>query len=120
MSIWASLRERGRGLLFGRSEDLEVDEELRFHLDKETEKNINEGLSPEEARRRALIAFGGVERCTEQVREARGAFWIENAVRDVRWAARLLKREPGFAMAVIVSLSVGIGATAAVFALANW
>ena len=120
MSLWAELRERGRALLFRRSEERDMEEELSFHLDQEIEKNLRVGLSPTEARRRALVAFGGVDRFAEQVREARGVQPLENALRDVRFGLRRLRREPGLTAAAVLSLAVGIGATTTVFAHANW
>ena len=94
----------------------ELDAELRFHLDMETEKNLRLGLPPDEARRRALVAFGGVERTKEAHRDVRGATLLEEVVGDARFALRTLRRAPTLAAAAIVTLALGIGANAAIFA----
>jgi predicted permease len=108
-----------RALLFRRAEEQGMRDELDFHLEQEIQKNLRQGMPPGEARRRALIAFGGMDRFTERVREARGVLWLENLARDVRLAARGLRRNPGFTSVSVLSLAVGIGATTTVFTLAN-
>lgn len=95
----------------------DVDEELRFHLDREIEANVAAGMSFEEAKRRAVIAFGSLERAREECREARPSFFLESLGRDVRFALRQMRRSPGFAMTSVVTLSLGIGATTAIFTL---
>lgn len=97
----------------------ELDEELRYHIDMETEKNIRSGMSPDEARRAALLAFGGVERYKEEVREARWVRLFEDAGADFRFAARTLRRRPAFAVAVVLTLAIGIGGTTAVFSIVD-
>jgi hypothetical protein len=84
---------RLRFFIVGRSHG-EVDEEVRFHLDQQIEANIQAGMSTEEARRQAGIAFGGVERTREQCREERPGYWIETLVQDVRYAVRGFRRNP--------------------------
>ncbi len=97
-----------------------MDEEMRFHVAMEAaELARTEGLSPAEARRRALVAFGGVERHKEAVRDARGTRWLEDAARDARHAVRTLRRSPGFALVAVLTLALGIGASAAVFTLVH-
>ena len=78
---------RLRFLIAGRSHG-EVDEEVAFHLDQQVEANIRTGMSPQEARRQAAIAFGGVERAREQCREEQPGYWLETFVQDVRYALR--------------------------------
>jgi predicted permease len=112
-------RERLRTLFSRSLENGELDEELRFHLDQEAERLVRAGLDPVAARRRAQVAFGGYDRVVEETRDARGLVWLENAWRDVRFAARGLLRNPGFTSAAVLTLAVGIGATTAVFALTN-
>lgn len=113
----AALRERLRATLWRRREERELAEELRFHLEMETAANVARGHAPAEARRRALVAFGGVARFTEEVREARGAAPLERVARDLRLAVRRLLREPGYAAPTIATLGLGIGVATAVFAL---
>ena len=109
------LRATWRRLFARPAEEARMDEEMRFHIDMETEKNIAEGMAPEEARRRALLAFGGVEKHRERMRDGRRVPFIEHLVQDVRYAARSLRRTPAFTAAVVLTLAVGIGATTAMY-----
>jgi predicted permease len=97
--------------------DAEMDEELRFHLEKETEKHLRAGVSPQEARRRALVAFGGVERFREKTRDERGVGAVEELLRDLQFALRTLRKAPGLVVVTVLSLGLGIGASATVFSL---
>ncbi|HEU4692488.1 MAG TPA: permease prefix domain 1-containing protein, partial [Vicinamibacterales bacterium] len=90
-----------------------LDEEMRFHVEQQTEKNRRAGMSPTEARRQALVRFGGVEAMKEQTRDQIRPPLLEDIVRDVRHGVRLLFRTPGFALAALVTLALGIGATSA-------
>ena len=97
----------------------EMDDEMRFHLEMEAADRLREGLPPDEARRAARRAFGGVERFKEEARDARGGRLLDDVAADVRYAARGLRRSPGFALTAILTLGLGIGATSAVFGAAN-
>jgi putative ABC transport system permease protein len=97
----------------------ELDEELRFHVQQSIERNIAAGMMPEEARRQALIEFGGVERAREQTYEQRPGWWLGTVAQDVRYALRGFRRNPVFTIAVIATLAVGIGATTAVFSVVD-
>jgi putative ABC transport system permease protein len=95
--------------------DSEFDAEMAAHLQFATEENLRRGLSPAEARRQALLQFGGPQQAKEQHREARGIPWVESMLQDLRFAFRMLRRSPGFALLAIFCLTLGIGANAAVF-----
>ncbi|HSK20556.1 MAG TPA: ADOP family duplicated permease [Longimicrobiales bacterium] len=110
---------RLKQLLTRAPSDSELDEELEFHIAMECKRLERDGVAPAEARRLARVAFGGYDRVVEETRDARGAAWIENAWRDVRFAARGLARNPGFTLVAVLTLAIGIGATTAVFSLAN-
>jgi len=98
-----------------RQQDTEMDEEIRFHLEMETQRYVHAGIAERDAQRRARRDFGGVERHKEGVRDARGANWFFDAWSDVRFALRSLRQRPGLTAAATVTLALGVGATSAVF-----
>ena len=102
-----------------RQRPVDLDEELQFHLDQSTQTNIAAGMTPEEARRQAGIAFGGVERTREQCYEQRPGRLLEAVFQDVRCALRWLGRNPVFAIAIVTTLALGIGATTAIFSVVD-
>ncbi len=105
--------------LLRRKPRMEVDDELRFHIEKQIEANIAAGLSPDEARRQAAIAFGGVERAREECREQRPGYCTETFLQDVRYALRGFRRNPTFTLTIVLTLMLGIGATTAVFSVVD-
>ena len=119
MSPLAALVRRLRGLFRRGREDAETQDELRFHLEMETEKNLRAGTDPGEARRRAHVRLGGADAIREAVRDARGWRRLEDLVRDVGYALRGLRRNPGFTTAAIVSLAIPIGFNTAVFTIVD-
>ncbi len=116
MSRWLGLRARLRGLLMRDDAERRMREEMEFHVEMETARFEREGHAPAESRRLALIAFGSREHVKEEMRDHRRVPVIERALHEVRYALRSLARSPGLSMTIVVTLGLGIGANAAIFA----
>jgi putative ABC transport system permease protein len=108
---------RLRSLFRSTTADRELDEELRDHIERQTELNIARGMRPPDARQAAVRAMGGVEQHKEACRDQRRVGFAENLIRDMRYGLRLLSRTPIFTAVAILSLALGIGANAAIFQL---
>ena len=119
MGIATTFRLWLRALFARREVERTLDREMRFHLEMETENNRRAGMTPDEAVRQARIAFGGVERHREAVRDERGVRPLDDFVMDLRYGLRGLRRAPGFTTAAIVVLALGIGAATAVTTTVN-
>jgi predicted permease len=102
-----------------RDRDSELDAEVATHLELAVEENKRLGLSDEEARRRALVRFGGVAQAKEHQREARGLPWLDVLLQDLRFTFRTLGRDRGFTAIAVIILGLGIGANIAVFSVVN-
>jgi len=97
----------------------DLDKELRFHMDQQIADNVAAGMSPEEARRRATLEFGGLERVKEEVRDVRWETHLDNFFRDFRYAFRNLRKDRRFAFIAILTLALGIGAATAIFSIVH-
>jgi putative ABC transport system permease protein len=114
---WFKLPLRIKSIFRRGRVETELNEELRFHLEHKIEQGIAEGLSPEAARYRALRAMGGLEQKKEEIRDTRGIHWLTDFVDDVHYAFRSLRRTPGLAAFVVVTIALGIGMTATPFSM---
>lgn len=119
MSRFRGLFARVRDVVRRKGAESRMEEEFAFHLDMEVGKLIDAGVPAREARRRALLTFGGLEGHRETMRDERGARWFADAGTDIRYALQSMRRSPGFALAVALTLGLGIGMNGAVFGYVN-
>ncbi len=115
----SDLLRRWRALTRKDEMNQELDEEMQFHLERDVERNVKSGMSPEDARYAALKSFNRLEQSKEECRSARGVGLIENIVRDVSYSIRVLTKSYAFTIVVILTLALGIGANTAIFSFAN-
>jgi putative ABC transport system permease protein len=108
-----------RALLWRTRVDAEIDEELAFHVERETALLVKRGLSPADARREALIRFGGVQRYREECREVRHVSWVDDLAADGRFALRLVRFHPGFSANVIIIAALGVAVCSTTFSLVS-
>jgi predicted permease len=117
--VLTDFRLRFRAIFLRDAVEAELDEELRFHLDHQIEKYRRAGLSKSEALRRARLEFGGAEQVREECRDARGTRWLEDALQDLKHAARAVRKYPVFAAAIVITVALGLAASTSIFAVAD-
>ncbi len=119
MRLWYRVFQRFRSYFPDSHQDAELDAEMAAHLEFAIEENLKKGMPAEEARQQALIRFGGMEQAKQKHRDARGGFVLGTVVQDMGYALRMWWKNPGFALAAVITIGMGIGVNAAGFTLAH-
>src|SRR3989442_14421507 len=117
MPLFVKARSFLRNLVFSHRVELDLDQEVRAHLEMLIAENIRAGMPPKEAERAARIELGGIEQVKEQVREERVGNWLHSVLSDCRYGLRQLRKNPGATAVMVFTLALAIGATTAIFSV---